>query len=130
MNTITAVLTALSISMGLPAGAASVTGTWTLAVDSPHGAATMSLVLKQDGTKVTGTFVSGHAPDMSVEGTFTDEGLKLSTAGDADHQITFTATLKDDGTFAGYLSSPMGDMKWTGERAKPSKDSAAADLAR
>jgi len=103
------------------AAALSVTGTWSMSVDSPHGAATMGLVLKQDGTRVTGTFASGHSPDMALEGEFTDGTLKLETTEGGDAKITFTGKLKDDGTLAGYLSSQMGDMKWTATRVPEQK---------
>ena len=99
-----------------------VSGTWTMTVTgTPHGDMTTELVLKQDGTKVTGVFSSGHMPDMDVAGEFKDGALKLETAGDADSKFVFDAKLKDDGTLAGYLSSSMGDMKWTAVRAADKK---------
>ena len=96
--------------------AATVAGTWTMTVDAgPHGVTTMGLVLQQDGTKVTGTFASPHG-DMPVEGEFVAGTLKLATtAENSDSQITFEARLKDE-RLSGYLSSQMGDMKWTAER--------------
>jgi hypothetical protein len=104
------------------AAAPSVTGTWTMTVEgSPHGNMTTGLVLKQDGTKVTGTFSTGHSPDMTVSGEFANGELKLETPADGDSKIVFTAKLKDDGTLAGHLSSPMGDMKWTASRAPGEK---------
>jgi hypothetical protein len=98
--------------------AATVAGKWTMTVDAgAHGVTTMGLVLQQDGTKVTGTFASPHG-DMPVEGEFVDGTLKLATTAEhADSQITFEARLKDD-RLSGYLSSQMGDMKWTAERVK------------
>jgi hypothetical protein len=102
-----------AIGMVTMVAASSVTGTWTMSVQGgPHGDATMGLTLKQEGTTVTGTFASGHSPDMAVKGEIVDGALKIETEGDADHRIVFTAKLKDDGTLAGYISSPMGDMKW------------------
>jgi hypothetical protein len=104
--------------MTLVMAAPSVSGTWTMTVTGgPHGDATMGLVLKQEGTKVTGTFASGHGPDMEVTGEFVDGALKVETADTGDGKILFNARLKEDGTLAGYVSSPMGDMKWTASRA-------------
>ena len=120
---ILAVTAALVLTAAVATAGPGVSGTWNLAVDSPHGSAAMGLILKQDGTKVTGTFASGHSPDMAVEGEFSDGTLKLETTQGEDGKITFTGKLKDDGTLAGYLSSPMGDMKWTAARApEPKKD--------
>src|SRR5215471_11134508 len=113
--------TMMAIAIGaaafLLASSPTVTGTWSMSVDSPHGNMKTSLTLKQDGTKVTGTF-RGPMPDLPVEGTFEDDTLKVETTGDAHSKITFSAKLKDDGTLSGYLSSEMGDMKWTAERVQ------------
>jgi hypothetical protein len=104
------------------AAAASVTGTWTMSVEgTPHGNATMGLVLTQDGTKVSGTFASGHGPDLAVTGEFAEGALKFETAGHGDSKILFSARLKDDGTLAGTISSKMGDMKWTASKAAAGK---------
>jgi len=114
-----------AIGMATLVAASSVTGTWTMSVrGGPHGDATMGLTLKQEGTTVTGTFVSGHGPDLPVKGTFEDGALKIESEGDADHRIIFNAKLKDDGTLAGYLSSPVGDMTWTAK--KDTKDTKEA----
>ena len=112
-----AILTALALAA--PAAAPSVTGKWTMTVEgSPHGPMNTELTLKQDGTKVTGTFSTGHSPDMAVSGEFANGELKFETEHDGDAKITFAAKLKDDGTLAGFLSSPMGDMKWTASRVQ------------
>jgi hypothetical protein len=112
-----------ALAMMVMTAAPSLTGTWTMNVTGgPHGDATMGLTLQQDGTKVTGTFVSGHAPDMPVSGEFKDGTLKLQTAADKDgNAVMFEAKLRDDGTLAGYISSPVGDMKWTATRADVKK---------
>jgi hypothetical protein len=107
------------LALTAAAAAPTVTGTWTLRVEGgPHGDAAMALTLKQDGTKVTGTFASGHTADMEVTGEFVNGELKIqTTAGNDDAKIIFTGRLKEDGTLAGYVSSQMGDMKWTASRA-------------
>ncbi len=122
MKTVMAAAIAIVMAAGGYPAPASVTGSWTMSVTGgPHGDATMGLVLTQEGTKVTGTFASGHSPDMAVSGEIVDEALKLETAADGEHRIIFTAKLKQDGTLAGIISSPMGDMKWTAERVKVRK---------
>jgi opacity protein-like surface antigen len=118
-----ALLAAVVLTATATAAAPSVGGVWTMTVEgSPHGNQTMELTLTQKDTKVTGTFVAGHMPDMDVAGEFVDGELHIATAeANEDHQIVFTAKLKDDGTLAGIVSSPMGDMKWTATRASQSK---------
>jgi hypothetical protein len=96
-----------------------VAGKWTMTVQgNPHGATTMGLTLTQAGKAVTGTFASPHG-DMPVKGELVDGTLTLATTATGDApEITFNARLKDDDTLTGYLSSTMGDMTWTAERAK------------
>jgi hypothetical protein len=119
---IAAAFAILAMATGGQAAAATVTGSWTMTVEGgPHGNATMGLMLKQDGTKVTGTFASGHGPDQAVSGELVDGVLKIESEGDSDHQVIFRGTLKSDGTLAGTLSSPVGDMKWTAQRVKDTK---------
>ena len=113
-------LKTLSLALVMTAAAAAapgVGGHWKMSVQGgPHGNATMGLILKQEGTKVTGTFATGHA-DMPVTGEFADGALKLESVSSGDSKIILSAKLKDDGTLAGYISSPMGDMTWTATRA-------------
>ncbi len=120
MKTLVAAVAMLALAAG-PSAAPGVAGTWSVAVDGPHGAATMSLVLKQDDRRVTGTFVSGHGPDLALDGEFVDGTLKLESTDHGDSKVIFNAKLKDDGTLAGYVSGPMGDMKWTAERVTDKK---------
>lgn len=95
-----------------------VAGAWTLTVKGPaaHGDLTATLVLKQDGKTVDGQF-SAHGNEHTLKGTFTDGTLTLeSPASQSESSLSLTARLKDDGTLSGYLSSPMGDMAFTGKR--------------
>ena len=113
-----ALLTAATLAWAGP----TVAGSWTMNVEgSPHGTMTAGLTLKQEGTKVSGTFSTGHSADMTVSGEFADGELKLETPTEDNAKIVFTAKLKEDGTLAGFLSSPMGDMKWTATRAAGEK---------
>jgi len=99
--------------------ASGVAGKWTLTVDTgpAHGITTMGLALTEDGKKVGGTFQSPHG-DVKVTGEFADGALSLSTIGSDEMIVTFHAKMREDGTLAGYLSTPRGDMKFTAERAR------------
>ena len=87
----------LFLALGLAAGVAAsgVAGKWTLTVDTgpAHGVTTMGLTL-------------------------TGDALRLSTIGSDEMSVTFHAKMREDGTLAGYLSTPRGDMKFTAERAR------------
>ena len=105
-------------AVALPSGqekAVGVAGKWELTVSSPHGDVPMSMDLKQDGKKVTGTLTSGQG-DRQVNGTFDEGRLSLDATG-GEQAWTITAKLGADGQLQGHLSASIGDMKFTGHRA-------------
>ena len=124
---ITASLAVLALAMS--AGAAidarsstepDISGTWTMTVEGHggHGAMSGTLTLKQEGKNVTGK-MAAHGSEHDVSGELVDGTLTLTVASESqDHQMSLTAKLKDDGTLAGYLSGPMGDVRWTAVRAQ------------
>lgn len=110
---------ALSAAQAAPT-AHDLTGKWTMKVSGgPHGDSAMSLVLKQEGTKVTAGFNPGHDGEIPMTGTFDKGALTLkSPANDDGQAITMKGALKADGTLSGFLSSAMGDMTWVAAREK------------
>lgn len=99
---------------------ATVEGNWTMSLDGPQGPMQIALVLKQEGTKITGSMTS-QMGETSLEGTY--EGGKLAfgiyfEGPNGAMEIYFAAELKEDGTLAGSLSGPMGDLPWVAERVK------------
>ncbi len=134
---------ALTLALGttLPAqpGAASpagsltdVTGVWTMQVESHQ----IGLELDQKGTKVEGVMLTMGQRILLV-GTYVDRTLTLKGerpedgaaggahgggSGSQDGQDSgprpIVATMKDDGTLDGELSTQRGRAKWTGERLK------------
>lgn len=95
-----------------------IAGEWTLAVKGPaaHGDITATLSLTAEGTKVTGR-LTAHGNEHQVEGQFADGTLTLEVPeAPAGRALSITARLKDDGTLSGYVSSPDGDMPFTGKR--------------
>jgi len=75
--------------------------------------------LTQEGEKVTASFDPGHDEPIELTGTVVKGALTLKSAqGDDGSVLTMKATLKEDGTLAGQLSSVMGDMTWTAMRNK------------
>ena len=124
---ITTSMVLLAVAVGLTAQASrnsdGVAGTWEVVVKGPaaHGDLTATMELQQDGTKVTGT-LTAHGATHSLAGEFTNGELALETTdNDKDHEMTLNARLADDGTLSGYLSGPMGDMRWTASRTKARK---------
>jgi hypothetical protein len=97
-----------------------VTGAWTLTADTPHGEATFSMTLAQDGRKVTGSCVTPHGDTRPLDGEFADRTLKLATT-DNGERFAFTAKLGDNDVLTGFVSTSVGDLKWVGRR-QPKKD--------
>ena len=62
--------------------------------------------------------LSSAAREFALRGEFSDGTLELVMSGQDGQETTFTARARDDGTLAGYVSGPMGDMKWTAERVE------------
>ena len=91
-------------------------GTVNIALPAAHGELTAVMELAQAGSKVTGTFTA-HGNTHKLAGRFDSGELSLETIDTpADHTMTLTAKLREDGTLAGYLSSSRGDMQWTASR--------------
>jgi hypothetical protein len=91
-------------------------GKWTMALDTPHGAITMSFDLQLSADKISGTMTSDMTGTVPVTGTFADGkvALSLETSGGLDFHFTF----KDPDTMTGNLSSQMGDMACAATRRK------------
>jgi len=115
---------AMAIMVLLVAGtlsaAQNVTGKWTMTVSGgPHGDMAMQLVMSQEGEKVTASFDPGHNEPIELIGTMVKGVLTLKSAQSDDGSVlSMKATLKEDGTLSGQLSSVMGDMTWTAMRNK------------
>jgi hypothetical protein len=96
-----------------------VTGAWTMTI--PEAQLQVTMDLKQDGTKVTGSASSDHLGAMKLEGTFVNGTLSFVTTGSTGGQeirIEYSGKYTAAGTFAGDLTSPMGAMTWTAARVK------------
>lgn len=116
-------LTNLSAQQAKPkADTASVAGKWAISVTNDQAPMEAGLTLTQNGTKVVGTFTSDHTGEAPLDGEFANGTLTFSITlhGSSDPQmrIDFIAKMKDDGTLAGTLKGPMGEMQWTATRAK------------
>lgn len=108
-------LVLLALMAQAPAG--SVAGKWTLPLETPHGKMVMTLDLKLDGKKVTGSMSSEQGGTMTVTGEFAEGRLKVVAPID-NGELVFVAKLKDADTLSGVLSSPMGDLAGTATRVK------------
>jgi hypothetical protein len=80
------------------AAAQSVTGDWDASMNTPGGARTFRVALKQDGEKLTGT-VKRESGDVPLQGTVTGNTVKFAYSiayGGNPITLTVTATLAGD----------------------------------
>jgi hypothetical protein len=109
-----AVLTLLcgaSRAVGAPANVA---GTWTFSVSGEAGKATQTIVIQQDGAKISGTF-KGPRQSGTIAGTV--DGNKISFHVKARRDLDYTGTVDGD-TMKGTLSSGNKSGEFAASREK------------
>jgi hypothetical protein len=127
--TLATVVAAIVLGAGLTAQKGeTLTGTWNMGLQGDHVIPT-ALVLKQDGTGVTGTIAMptqniGQRTEVTLTGAFVDNALKLS--GDVERAkepttIVIDAKLTDEGMLEGTLTMGTHQIPWTAERLKERK---------
>jgi hypothetical protein len=103
---------------------ADVTGVWIMLVEGHQ----IGLELEQDGTRVEGVMLAMGRRVLLVgeyvDRTLTLKGERPEDGAGSGHGAPdagpIVATMHDDGTLAGELSTTRGRTKWTGERLKTS----------
>jgi hypothetical protein len=115
------IVAAASIAHAQPdAKLTDVTGTWVMNLESHQ----LGLELEQQGSRVEGVLHAMGARILLV-GSYADRKLELKGER-AEDQLPHAgndagpiiATMLDDGTLEGELSTTRGRSKWTGERFK------------
>jgi hypothetical protein len=98
----------------------SVAGTWNLSVVFEQGSGSPTIVLQQDGEKLTGTY-TGQMGQYPLSGTFTEKKITFTVTVDMQgNQLAFvyTGTLEADGTLKGTVDlGGMASGTWTGKKA-------------
>ncbi len=102
--------------------AVSVTGQWTMTLERSMGTATPALDLKQDGTKITGTY-TGRYGTFALEGTLKDRTIQFSFEMGAQGEtqtLSFSGEVASDAqTMKGTaVLGEMGDATWSAKREK------------
>ncbi len=87
------------------------TGTWNVTVELPNMTANPTMVLKQEGEKLTGDYVSAQYGKFPITGTIKGTAVTFSFAMNVEGnglQVTYAATVEKDGTLKGSVG--YGDM--------------------
>ena len=90
---------------------ASLTGTWSVALDLGTINATPTMVLKQEGEKLTGEYVSQQYGKFPLTGTVKGPDVTISFAMNVEGtalNVTYTGKVDKDGSIAGTVN--LGDM--------------------
>ncbi len=111
-------------AQGVAASTTDVTGVWVMTVEGHQ----FGLELEQKEQKVEGVMLAmgrrvllvGDYVDriLTLKGERPEDGAGFSHGGEAAKAGPIVATMKDDGTLEGELSTNRGRTKWTGERLK------------
>ena len=93
---------------------ANVAGTWTFSVSGEAGKATQTIVIQQDGAKITGTF-KGPRQSGTIAGTVDGNNIRFHVK--ARRNLDYTGTVEGD-TMKGTLSSGSKSGEFTASREK------------
>lgn len=89
----------------------SLTGTWNVSVELPNMTANPTVVLKQDGEKLAGDYVSAQYGKFPITGTIKGADVSFWFAMNIEGtglNVTYTGTVDQDGTLKGSVN--YGDM--------------------
>lgn len=108
---LTAVLTA-------SAQTANVSGNWKLTFETPNGAASPSVVLKQEGEKLTGTY-KGRFGESPLEGAVKGKDIKFTVKVNAQGQeflLEYAGAVEGDTMKGKVKFGDMGEADFTGKK--------------
>jgi hypothetical protein len=100
------------------AAAADVSGTWQVTVETSQGAGNPTVILKQDGEKLTGTFNSQIFGEAKLTGLVKGNAIEFGFVGDAGGQtlkVSYKGTIESPTTMKGTAVYAGFDDKatWT-----------------
>jgi hypothetical protein len=111
---IPALLLIACMAVAAQTAAFNVTGTWNFKVSGDAGSADQTIVMKQDGNKITGTF-KGPRQSGTIDGTVDGNNIKFHVTARAG--IDYTGTIDGD-SMKGTLAARGKSGDWTATRAK------------
>ena len=105
---IIAIVFASVAALAVAAQAKNVTGNWKLTIETPNGPGTPSLVLKQEGEALSGTY-KGRFGDSPLKGTVKGNEIKFNFTLDMQgNQVPVSVTGKIEGSAISGAFNAMG----------------------
>jgi hypothetical protein len=120
ITAITITTAAFLLAAVLTAGAQStdVSGNWKLTFETPNGAANPSVVLKQEGEKLTGTY-KGRFGESPLEGTVKGKEIKFTVKVNAQGQefkLEYAGAVEGDTMKGKVKFGDMGEADFSGKK--------------
>ena len=103
------------------AAARDLSGTWDFAVVTENGTGTPTVVLKQEGTKVTGTYESGRMGVRALKGSIAGDSITFALeGGDSPVTLVFRGAIRSAGELTGVVefAGMGGGATFTGTRRR------------
>lgn len=116
--TITTAAFLLSALLTVGAQSTNVSGNWKLTLETPNGAATPSLVLKQEGEKLTGTY-KGRFGESPLEGAIKGKEIKFTVKVNAqgqEFQLDYAGAVEGDTMKGKVKFGDMGEADFSGKK--------------
>ena len=120
-RTLFVALAVVALAVGLGAAQASVAGKWTLSVQFEGGSGAPTVVFKQDGETLSGTY-TGQLGEAPLTGTIKDKAIvfrvKYNVQG-YETEFVYSGTLESETTMKGTVDlGGMASGTWTGKKAE------------
>lgn len=104
--------------LAVAAQAKNVTGNWKLTIETPNGPGTPSLVLKQEGEKLSGTY-KGRFGESPLEGTIKGNEIKFTVKVNAQGNelaIEYAGTVEGDTMKGKVKFGEFGEGTFSGKK--------------
>jgi hypothetical protein len=108
----------LAAALTVGAQSANVSGNWKLSFETQNGAANPSVVLKQEGEKLTGTY-KGRFGESPLEGAVKGKEIKFTVKLNAQGQeikLEYAGTVDGDTMKGKVKIGDMGEADFTGKK--------------
>jgi hypothetical protein len=116
--TITTAAFLLAATLTVGAQSTNVSGNWKLSFETQNGAANPSLVLKQEGEKLTGTY-KGRFGESPLEGAVKGKEIKFTVKVNAQGQeflLEYAGTVEGDTMKGKVKFGDMGEADFSGKK--------------